>query len=129
MTVSTMLVGLIPLLWATGSGADVMKRIAAPMVGGLLTSAFLTLEVIPVISAYFRQEQLLWQQLEPLDRARLARLKTATAALAAGYALLAATLISTIYVVISNGVFASALVLASVLIVGGTLGYLLERPS
>src|SRR5713226_8888183 len=35
MTVATMLVGLIPLLWASGSGADVMKRIAAPMVGGL----------------------------------------------------------------------------------------------
>ena len=35
MTVATMLIGLTPLLWATGSGADVMKRIAAPMVGGL----------------------------------------------------------------------------------------------
>ena len=43
MTVGTMLIGLVPLLWATGSGADVMKRIAAPMVGGLLSSAFLTL--------------------------------------------------------------------------------------
>ena len=39
MTVATMLIGLVPLLWATSSGADVMKRIAAPMVGGLLTSA------------------------------------------------------------------------------------------
>jgi Cu/Ag efflux pump CusA len=47
MTVGTMLIGLVPLLWATGSGADVMKRIAAPMVGGLVTSAFLTLEIIP----------------------------------------------------------------------------------
>ena len=35
MTVATMLIGLVPLLWAHGSGADVMKRIAAPMVGGL----------------------------------------------------------------------------------------------
>ena len=58
MTVSTMLIGLIPLLWATGSGADVMKRIAAPMVGGLLTSAFLTLEIIPVIYTYWRYAQL-----------------------------------------------------------------------
>ena len=58
MTVSTMLIGLVPLLWATGSGADVMKRIAAPMVGGLLTSAFLTLEVIPVIYTYWRYSQL-----------------------------------------------------------------------
>jgi Cu(I)/Ag(I) efflux system membrane protein CusA/SilA len=58
MTVSTMLIGLVPLLWASGSGADVMKRIAAPMVGGLLTSAFLTLEIIPVIYTYWRNAQL-----------------------------------------------------------------------
>ncbi|APR87572.1 Cobalt-zinc-cadmium resistance protein CzcA [Minicystis rosea] len=58
MTVSTMLIGLVPLLWATGSGADVMKRIAAPMVGGLVTSAFLTLEIIPVIYTYWRHAQL-----------------------------------------------------------------------
>jgi Cu(I)/Ag(I) efflux system membrane protein CusA/SilA len=58
MTVATMLMGLIPLLWATGSGADVMKRIAAPMVGGLITSAFLTLEIIPVIYTYWRYAQL-----------------------------------------------------------------------
>jgi Cu(I)/Ag(I) efflux system membrane protein CusA/SilA len=58
MTVSTMLIGLVPLLWARGSGADVMKRIAAPMVGGLLTSAFLTLEIIPVVYTYWRYAQL-----------------------------------------------------------------------
>lgn len=58
MTVATMLIGLTPLLWATGSGADVMKRIAAPMIGGLLSSAFLTLELIPVIYTYWRAAQL-----------------------------------------------------------------------
>nr|WP_293175624.1 efflux RND transporter permease subunit [Nannocystis sp.] len=58
MTVSTMLIGLTPLLWATGSGADVMKRIAAPMIGGLLSSAFLTLELIPVVYTYWRVAQL-----------------------------------------------------------------------
>jgi Cu(I)/Ag(I) efflux system membrane protein CusA/SilA len=58
MTVATMLIGLVPLLWATGSGADVMKRIAAPMVGGLLSSAFLTLELILVIYTYWRYAQL-----------------------------------------------------------------------
>jgi copper/silver efflux system protein len=57
MTVSTMMFGLVPLLWSQGTGADVMKRIAAPMVGGLLTSAFLTLEIIPVVYTYWR----LWQ--------------------------------------------------------------------
>ncbi len=64
MTVSTMLVGLVPLLWASGSGADVMKRIAAPMVGGLLTSAFLTLEIIPVLSVHLTWEALLWARAE-----------------------------------------------------------------
>ncbi len=58
MTVATMLVGLTPLLWASGSGADVMKRIAAPMIGGLLSSAFLTLELIPVVYTYWRVSQL-----------------------------------------------------------------------
>jgi len=52
------LIGLLPLLWATGTGADVMKRIAAPMVGGLVTSTFLTLEIIPVIYTYWRVWQL-----------------------------------------------------------------------
>ncbi len=58
MTVATMLLGLVPLLWADGAGADVMKRIAAPMVGGLLSSAFLTLELIPVVYTYWRYAQL-----------------------------------------------------------------------
>ncbi len=58
MTVATTMIGLVPLLWATGSGADVMKRLAAPMIGGLFTSAFLTLEIIPVIYTYWRWSQL-----------------------------------------------------------------------
>jgi Cu(I)/Ag(I) efflux system membrane protein CusA/SilA len=57
MTVGTAAIGLVPLLWATGTGADVMKRIAAPMVGGLVSSTFLTLEIIPVVYTYWR----LWQ--------------------------------------------------------------------
>jgi Cu(I)/Ag(I) efflux system membrane protein CusA/SilA len=58
MTVATMMIGLVPLLWSQGAGADVMKRVAAPMVGGLFTSAFLTLEIIPVIYTYWRYAQL-----------------------------------------------------------------------
>lgn len=49
MTVATMFVGLVPILWSTGTGADVMKRIAAPMVGGILTSFLLELVVYPAI--------------------------------------------------------------------------------
>ncbi len=49
MTVATILVALLPVLWSHGAGADVMKRIAAPMVGGVLTSALLELVVYPAI--------------------------------------------------------------------------------
>ena len=58
MTVTTMAAGLLPLLWADGAGAEVMRRIAAPMIGGLLTSAFLTLEVLPVLYTLWRCRQL-----------------------------------------------------------------------
>jgi Cu(I)/Ag(I) efflux system membrane protein CusA/SilA len=49
MTVATMFVGLIPIMWSTGAGADVMKRIAAPMIGGIFTSFILELVVYPAI--------------------------------------------------------------------------------
>ena len=49
MTVATILVGLVPILWSQGTGADVMKRIAAPMVGGVVTSAILELIVYPAL--------------------------------------------------------------------------------
>ncbi len=49
MTVATMALGLIPIMWSTGTGADVMKRIAAPMIGGILTSFILELVVYPAI--------------------------------------------------------------------------------
>jgi Cu(I)/Ag(I) efflux system membrane protein CusA/SilA len=49
MTVATTFIGLVPIMWATGTGSDVMKRIAAPMVGGILTSFVLELLVYPAI--------------------------------------------------------------------------------
>ena len=58
MTIATMAAGLLPLLWAQGAGAEIMRRVAAPMIGGLLTSAFLTLEVIPVLYTLWRTSQL-----------------------------------------------------------------------
>jgi len=47
MTVATMFIGLVPIMWSIGTGADVMKRIAAPMIGGILTSFLLELLVYP----------------------------------------------------------------------------------
>jgi Cu(I)/Ag(I) efflux system membrane protein CusA/SilA len=58
MTVATMIVGLVPVLWSTGTGADVMKRIAAPMVGGLVTSFLLELLVYPAIFAIWKGREL-----------------------------------------------------------------------
>ena len=49
MTVATMALGLIPIMWSTGAGSEIMKRIAAPMVGGIFTSFILELMVYPVI--------------------------------------------------------------------------------
>jgi Cu(I)/Ag(I) efflux system membrane protein CusA/SilA len=49
MTVATTFIGLVPILWATGAGADVMKRIGAPVIGGVLTSFLLELVVYPAI--------------------------------------------------------------------------------
>jgi Cu(I)/Ag(I) efflux system membrane protein CusA/SilA len=49
MTVATMFLGLVPIMWATGTGSDVMKRIAAPLLGGILTSFLLELLVYPPV--------------------------------------------------------------------------------
>ena len=62
MTASAILAGLLPIMWATGTGADVMKRIAAPMVGGIITSVLLELMVYPVIYYLWRGRELNRQQ-------------------------------------------------------------------
>jgi Cu(I)/Ag(I) efflux system membrane protein CusA/SilA len=49
MTVTAIMAGLIPIMWGHGAGSDVMRRIAAPMIGGMVSSTVLTLVVIPVI--------------------------------------------------------------------------------
>jgi Cu(I)/Ag(I) efflux system membrane protein CusA/SilA len=54
MTVGVMFMGLVPIMWSTGSGADVMKRIAAPMIGGIFTSFILELVVYPAIYANWK---------------------------------------------------------------------------
>jgi Cu(I)/Ag(I) efflux system membrane protein CusA/SilA len=58
MTVVTILAALLPILWSQGTGADVMKRIAAPMVGGVVTSALLELLVYPALYAVWRARAL-----------------------------------------------------------------------
>ena len=57
MTVLAIMLGLVPALRSHGAGASVMKRIAAPMVGGMVTSTILTLIVIPVIYYLWRRRQ------------------------------------------------------------------------
>jgi Cu(I)/Ag(I) efflux system membrane protein CusA/SilA len=59
MTVATMFVGLAPIMWSAGAGADVMKRIAAPMIGGIFTSFLLELVVYPAIYEVWK-----WQSLK-----------------------------------------------------------------
>jgi Cu(I)/Ag(I) efflux system membrane protein CusA/SilA len=59
MTVAAIVAGLLPILWSTGAGAEVMRRIAVPMVGGMISSALLTLVVIPVIYAMVKSRGLL----------------------------------------------------------------------
>jgi Cu(I)/Ag(I) efflux system membrane protein CusA/SilA len=58
MTVVAIMAGLLPILWSSGTGSEVMRRIAAPMVGGMISSAALTLLVIPVIYALIKQHKL-----------------------------------------------------------------------
>lgn len=58
MTVVAIMAGLLPIMWSTGTGSEVMRRIAAPMVGGMVSSTVLTLVVIPVIYALIKRRQL-----------------------------------------------------------------------
>jgi Cu(I)/Ag(I) efflux system membrane protein CusA/SilA len=59
MTVCAIIAGLLPILWSTGAGSEVMRRIAAPMVGGMISSTLLTLAIIPVLYAWVRQRQMM----------------------------------------------------------------------
>ncbi|MCW7463749.1 efflux RND transporter permease subunit [Leptospira limi] len=62
MTVLSGFIGLLPIMWATGSGSDLMKRIAAPMVGGLVTSFALELVVYPAIYYLWKQKEMLLEK-------------------------------------------------------------------
>ena len=58
MTVTAIMAGLLPIMWGGGAGASIMKRIAAPMVGGMISSTVLTLVVIPAVYALWREREL-----------------------------------------------------------------------
>jgi Cu(I)/Ag(I) efflux system membrane protein CusA/SilA len=58
MTVVAIMAGLLPIMWSTGTGSEVMRRIAAPMVGGMISSTLLTLIVIPAIYAMVEEWRL-----------------------------------------------------------------------
>jgi Cu(I)/Ag(I) efflux system membrane protein CusA/SilA len=57
MTASAIFLGLLPIMWSQGTGADVMKRIAAPMIGGMVTATILTLLVIPALYLIWRRKE------------------------------------------------------------------------
>ncbi len=57
MTVTAIMAGLLPILWGNGTGASVMKRIAAPMVGGMISSTVLTLVVIPAVYSLWQERR------------------------------------------------------------------------
>ncbi len=65
MTVMAIMAGLLPIMWGTGTGSEVMKKIAAPMVGGMVTSTVLTLLVIPAIYALWKGRGLKTVNREP----------------------------------------------------------------
>ncbi len=58
MTVTAIMAGLLPILWSAGAGSEVMRRIAAPMLGGMVSSTLLTLIVIPALYALCKQYSL-----------------------------------------------------------------------
>jgi Cu(I)/Ag(I) efflux system membrane protein CusA/SilA len=55
MTVAVILAGLVPIVWGTGTGSEVMSRIAAPMLGGMITAPLLSLLVVPAAYALLRR--------------------------------------------------------------------------
>lgn len=82
MTVVAIMAGLLPIMWSTGTGSEVMSRIAAPMVGGMVSSTILTLCVIPAIYGLVKQYELRRQN----ARAAVARQEEPAAARASGTA-------------------------------------------
>jgi Cu(I)/Ag(I) efflux system membrane protein CusA/SilA len=58
MTVATTVIGLAPILWATGTGSEIMQRIAAPMIGGMITAPLLSMLVVPAVYYLLRRREI-----------------------------------------------------------------------
>lgn len=65
MTVVAIMAGLLPIMWGSGTGSEVMQRVAVPMIGGMVSSTLLTLIVIPALYALVKGAVLRWPRLEP----------------------------------------------------------------
>ncbi|MBC3884089.1 efflux RND transporter permease subunit [Undibacterium griseum] len=65
MTVAVIIAGLVPIMLGTGTGSEVMKRIAAPMVGGMITAPLLSMFVVPVVYLLLRRRKIYEKALEP----------------------------------------------------------------
>ncbi len=76
MTVVAIMAGLIPILWSTGTGSEVMQRIAVPMIGGMVSSTLLTLIVIPAIYALVKGWRLPRARAAAADRGSIATART-----------------------------------------------------
>ena len=57
MTVSVIIAGLLPIMWSHGTGSEVMQRIAAPMIGGMITAPLLSLFVVPAVYRMLRRKE------------------------------------------------------------------------
>ena len=67
MTVVAIMAGLLPILWSTGTGSEVMRRIAVPMIGGMVSSTILTLIVIPAIYGLIKESGLRRQRASAVE--------------------------------------------------------------
>ena len=79
MTVTAIMAGLLPIMWSHGTGAEVMQRIAVPMIGGMVSSTLLTLIVIPAIYAVVKGWSLRGERAETTGAARRRRSRPAVA--------------------------------------------------
>ena len=70
MTVAAIMAGLLPILWSSGTGSEIMQRIAVPMIGGMVTSSVLTLVVIPAIYAVVKGSSVVHQQAPHMQMTR-----------------------------------------------------------